>query len=96
MLHSTFTACSVPIPDYVFQAVAVLLSTTAAWVALRTRSISEVVRSTSQSQELVLSQLLGRPTRNVSPQGVRDRKKFSSSRTISTSPGDGSDADRVG
>lgn len=65
-------------------AVAALLSAIALWVASRTRSTSEDVRSTLQDHEQLFGKVLQRPVRNVSRRGARDRRRSSTKVTTST------------
>lgn len=81
----TLLACSSSIPTFVYLAAAGLLSTTATWVASKTRSTSEAALSISRDQERLLSLLAGRPTRSESLPVARDRRKSSSKRITSTS-----------
>lgn len=85
--------CTLPvylplILDWLLPPVAGLLSAIALWVASRTHSTYRGAVSTLQDHETLFSRLLSRPTRNVSPEGVRVRKKRSTKGTTSTSRGE--------
>ena len=85
---STCTPYLEPVLTWLLPPVAAILSSIAALVVARTRSTYGDVRSTLEDHERLFSEVLQRPTRNVSPSGVRARKKRSTKGTTSTSRGD--------